>query len=98
MRGYGDPWVTPEVNDAVPLITTIRQLRREINTNCSGISIKARKLSMTNRKVELHLKKWEDQLNVIKANTLVTHNLEQLMELRRKCEEISDHLAAMSKK
>lgn len=98
VREYGDRFVITEVNDAVPLVTTIESLRREISSSCTGISSKARRLSLTNRNVALRLGGWEEQLNQIRKDTLSTHSLDTLRQLRMRCEAISDQLALHSKR
>jgi hypothetical protein len=95
---YVDPFAITEVENAVPLVSTIVQMRKEIHTSCAGISQKARGLSHTNRHVALRLRAWETQLNRIREETMATSCLEELKELRAKCEAISDQLAEYSKR
>ncbi|MBD3209776.1 hypothetical protein GF318_00145 [Candidatus Micrarchaeota archaeon] len=97
-REYGERFVITEAKGAVPLDYAIEHMRKEITVDCSGIANKARRLSTTNRHVALRLDKWEEQLCQIRKKSLATHNLEQLKGLKSQCEQISDQLAACSKK
>jgi|GEM_PF-3203337 len=94
---YGGKYVITEATGAVQLVSSIEGLRKEIDTNCAGISQKARRLSMTNRKVALRLESWETELSQIRKTTRNTHSLDQLNELKNRCEKILDDLARTSK-
>lgn len=94
---YGGKYVITEASGAVQLVSSIEELRKEIDINCAGISQKARRLSMTNRRVALRLESWETELNQIRKDTQTTHSLDQLKELKTRCETILDDLAKTSK-
>ncbi|MBU0532744.1 hypothetical protein KKB44_04585 [Candidatus Micrarchaeota archaeon] len=94
----GDRFIITEATGAVPLVSAIEKLRKEIDGDCTGLSQKARKLSLTNRNIALRLNTWEAQLDQIRKATRTTHNLTELKKLRNQCEVISDRLAGFSKK
>lgn len=94
---YGGKYVITEATGAVQLVSSIDEMRREIDTNCTGISQKARRLSMTNRNIALRLKGWETELSDIRKTSRTTHSLDQLSELKSRCEKILDDLSRTSK-
>jgi hypothetical protein len=95
---YGSPYEIPEVKRPIRLVTTIERMRKEIDSDCTGLSQKARSLSLTNKNIALRLKRWEAQLDKIRVSTMSTSSLEELEELKRKCEDISLELSEHSKR
>ncbi len=87
-----DDFVVLDMKDAIPVVATIKSMRDEITNSCTIISQNARKLSLTNKKVALRLKKLEIEVNQIRENVMTTYNLDNLRKLKCRCDEISQRL------
>jgi hypothetical protein len=95
---YGSPYEITEVKTAIRLDATIERMRREIDSSCTGLSRRARSLSLTNRNIALRLERWEAQLDQIRVSTRSTSSIEQLEGLMKRCEKISWELSEHCKK
>jgi len=81
-----DEYSIPEADDAVPLETTVKQVRKQLGSRCSMLLDKAKELSLENQKANLKFKSWEGQIDNVRQTVMSTHSLDTLREMNRECE------------
>ena len=86
-----------EQEDAVPLEDLIYNLRRDIEIDCEILNQRVEVIGKAIKTEEFRTKYWEDKINKIR-NGLITMNIDELKELREKCQTVSTELEEFSRK
>jgi hypothetical protein len=83
-------YAVPDVQNAVPIETTIDTLRKKIDFDCSILLQQARRISTT--KSNFSLKTWESRITTIREAQKSTFSLIELKDLNSQCQLLSSQL------
>lgn len=92
--------MVPEVDmqDAVPIETTIGNLRKDIETKCTALLQRARTINAaTHGSGPFRLRFWENRIGQVRNAQMTTFSIQELRHLKRQCQTISHEMEEFSK-